>query len=107
MGSRRDNKIASLYITLAAEFLEKEFDGQELLTVTNIEISKDRKLVTILFTIFPDDKQERALRLLKRARSDFREYVKTKTRFMAICPTFDFAVDLGEKNRQKIDKLLY
>ena len=94
-----------MYKTLAAEFLEKESEGPALLTVTGINITRNRRDVTILFTVFPDQYQEQALRFTKRKRSEFREWIKPKIKNMAFCPIFDFAIDLGEKNRQKIDKL--
>ena len=103
---KKDNRISALYMSLAAEFLEKESVGLGLLTVTGINISRDRKNITILFTVFPDKYQEQAINFTRRKRSEFREYVKSKTKHMAFCGTFDFAIDLGEKNRQKIDNLV-
>ena len=103
---KRDNRAAEMYMTLAAEFLERESAGQGLLTVTGITMSRDRKGVTVLFTVFPDKFEEQALSFAKRKRSDFREYVKDKMDHLAFFPIFDFAIDLGEKNRQKIDSLI-
>ncbi len=103
---KRENRLAALYMTLAAEFLERESPRGGLLTVTGVTVSKNRKNVTLLFTVFPDNYQEHAVRFVKRIRSDFREYVKSKTKDLAVCPIFDFAIDLGEKNRQRIDSLI-
>ncbi len=103
---KKDGRVSTLYIKLAAEFLEKESAGSELLTVTGINISRDRKNMTILITVFPDNREEIALGFLKRKRSEFRDYVKNKVKYRAFCPIFDFAIDLGEKNRQKIDSLV-
>ncbi len=103
---KRENRIAELYMALAAEFLERESTGQGLLTVTGISVSRDKRDVAILFTVFPDKYENSALSFAKRKRSEFREFVKEKTKYMAHCPIFDFEIDLGEKNRQKIDNLI-
>jgi ribosome-binding factor A len=103
---KRENRISTLYMTLAAEFLERESVGQGLITVTGISISKDRKHMALLFTVFPDKFEEQALSFAKRKRSEFREFVRSKTKDLAFCPIFDFEIDLGEKNRQHIDSLI-
>lgn len=103
---KRENRISTLYMTLAAEFLERESVGQGLMTVTGISISRDRKHMAILFTVFPDKYEEQALSFAKRKRSEFRDFVKSKTKDLAFCPIFDFAIDIGEKNRQHIDNLI-
>ncbi len=102
---KRENRISALFMTLAAEFLERESAGQGLMTVTGVNMSRDRKEVTILFTVFPDKYQDQALGFAKRERSDFREYVKSKAQGLGFYPIFDFAIDMGEKNRQHIDNL--
>jgi ribosome-binding factor A len=63
-----------------------------------------KKYVNIFFTVLPEEKQEAVLEFAKRKRSEFRDYIKTKTRLGRI-PTFDFEIDLGEKHRQKIDEI--
>jgi ribosome-binding factor A len=103
---KKENRISALYISLAADFLKRESMGNGLLTVTGISISKNRKNMAILFTVFPDKYEEQALKFAKRKRSEFREFVKEKTKDLAFCPIFDFEIDLGEKNRQHIDSLI-
>lgn len=103
---KRESRISALYMTMAAEFLEKESVGRGLMTVTGVSTSRDRKNVTILFTVFPDKYEEKALSFAKRKRSEFREVAREKLKDMAFCPIFDFAIDLGEKNRQHIDSLI-
>lgn len=75
-----------------------------MITVTDADISKDFKRSTIFFTAFPENKESTALAFLKRKRSDFRDYVKNHTEFRRI-PFFEFSIDAGEKNRQKIEEL--
>ena len=104
---KRSGRIDALYMSYAAEFLEKESSGFGLLTVTDVSISRDRKTVTILFTVFPDKYEEQAIRFAKRKRSEFRDYVRDRSdNHLAFLPMFDFEIDSGEKNRQKIDELI-
>ncbi len=103
--SIRNEKITGIIRDLAARFLEEENNGSSLITVTSVELSKDAKYATILFTVFPDSHQKTALEFAKRKRSDFKKYVRDNSTLGRI-PLFDFAIDFGEKNRQKIDGLL-
>ena len=90
---------------LAARFLNIEGSGASLITVTSVEFSKDEKYATILFTVFPDNHEKTAIQFAKRKRSEFKSFVRQNSRLPRI-PFFDFSIDLGEKNRQKIDGLL-
>ncbi len=90
---------------LAAKFLAEISNGKSLLTVTGVHVSDDGKYATIFFTALPSDAEAEALALAKRRRGDFKEFVKSGSRIGRI-PFFDFELDLGEKNRQKIEKLI-
>ena len=103
--SIRNEKICGIIRDLAAKFLHTENNGSSLITVTDVELSKDAKYATILFTVFPDSHQRTALEFAKRKRSEFKQYVRENSTLGRI-PFFDFAIDFGEKNRQKIDNLL-
>ena len=104
MTIRTDRKI-EIIRDLSARFLEEEGNGSSLITVTKVEMSRDEKYATILFTVFPDAGEKTALEFAKRKRSDFKSFVRQNST-LARVPFFDFALDLGEKNRQKIDELL-
>ena len=67
-------------------------------------MSSDFKNVTIYVSILPESQAEKALAFAKRMRSDFRDYLKEKTTMHPV-PTVDFELDLGEKNRQRVDEL--
>src|SRR3989344_8117121 len=98
MSDTRDEKIIKIIKQAGADFLERESNGASLITVTDIKLSNDGKYATILFTVFPEDKQDAALEFAKRMRSEFKEYVKKNTKLGRI-PLFDFEIDLGEKHR--------
>jgi ribosome-binding factor A len=100
----REGRIRELVRGLAAEFFSRESNRTSLITVTNVHISPDGKTAIIFFTVLPEDKQKAALDFAKRMRSDFRDYVKEKSRLQRL-PFFDFEIDTGEKNRQRIDEL--
>lgn len=103
--SNRDEKIKEILHDLGARFLMQNGNGTSLMTVTRVELSSDGKWSTIFFTVFPDEYQKTALEFAKRKRSEFKEFVKENSKLGRI-PQLDFEIDLGEKNRQKIDNLL-
>lgn len=88
----------------ASEFLERESSGNALITVTKVTILESGKRALISFTVFPADKEKGVLDFAKRKRTDFREVLKNETKLFRL-PFIDFNIDLGEKNRQKIDDL--
>lgn len=105
MAQLRQEKVKNLMKDFAADFLQSESNYTSLITVTNADMSPDLKRATIFVTIYPETSEESALNFLKRKRKDFKEFVKSKTRMKSI-PFFDFEIDRGEKNRQRIDELL-
>ena len=101
----RNEKIGEIVRDLAARFLEQEGNKSSIITVTNVELSKDAKYATIFYTVFPENFEKTSLEFAKRKRSDFKKFVRDNSSLGRI-PFFDFAIDYGEKNRQNIDKLL-
>ncbi len=104
MPSRRQIQVAEILAHLAADFFARESNGQSLVTVTRADVSPDLKNVSIFLSVLPEKFEDKVLQFAKRSRSDFREYVK-KNAAMKFLPTFDFEIDYGEKNRQRIDDL--
>ncbi|MFA6536758.1 MAG: ribosome-binding factor A [Candidatus Paceibacterota bacterium] len=100
----RDDRIKSIVQELATKFIEAESNRLSLITVTSITLTDKAKGATIMFTVFPETAEKAALDFLKRQRAEFREFVKAHSR-LSMIPFFDFAVDQGEKNRQKIDQI--
>lgn len=103
MSSKKD-KIKELIKKLSAEFLSKEADKSSIITVTDVNISNNLKNVTIFFSVYPETSESSALDFAKRKRADFKKYAKSRMQIKRI-PFFDFEIDFGEKNRQKIDRL--
>ncbi len=102
--SQKDDRLRDEIKRLAAEFLERESNHLSLITVTDASLSEKGTHATVYFTVLPVQKEKAALDFVKRMRSDFRDYVMKKSRIGRV-PFFDFDIDGGEKNRQRIDEL--
>jgi ribosome-binding factor A len=103
--STRGERIKEILHDLGARFLLRESSPSSLITVTRVELTSDGKHATIFFTVFPESFEKTALEFAKRKRSEFKEFVMDES-LLGRVPQLDFQIDFGEKNRQKIDKLL-
>lgn len=103
--AERKEKVENLIKELAAKFLSRESNRTSLVTITDCHASPDLKRATIFMTVLPAEKENNALDFAKRKRADFRDFLKKNMKSKLI-PFIDFAIDAGEKNRQKIDELL-
>jgi ribosome-binding factor A len=90
---------------LSAEFLERESNRDALVSVTHVELSPDTKYATIYLSVLPESKEHAVLDFAKRLRGDMRNFLKEKMRSRVI-PYLEVEIDLGEKNRQKIENIL-
>ena len=103
--NQRNQKVANRIKELAAEFLNRENNKTSLITVIDASCSPDLKRATIFITVLPTEKEKVALEFVKRKLGELREFLK-KNLPIKIIPFLDATIDLGEKNRQKIDELL-
>jgi ribosome-binding factor A len=101
---RRSEQVNETLAHHAAQFFARESNHESLITVTRSDMSSDFKNVTVYISVLPESQEEKALAFAKRVRTDFREYLKQHT-VMHPIPTVDFVLDLGEKNRQRVDEL--
>ena len=104
MTTRRDTQISETIAHLAADFFARESNSQSLITVTRADLSPDGKRGIIFITVLPEKFEEPAIAFAQRQRGEFRSYVKSNSRIGRI-PSIEFKIDLGEKNRQRIDEL--
>ena len=102
-GGRRE-RVAENLLHLAAEFFRTESNRQSLITITKADLAPNFSESTIYFTVLPTKYEEEALNFAKRKRREFKQYIKKHTSMRRI-PFFDFAIDEGEKHRQKIDEI--
>ena len=100
----KDEKMTSLLSRFAAEYFEVESNKDSLMTITRAELFDRGRRALIYFTALPSEKEASALEFAKRRRQDFRQFIMTKKSF-GFAPKIDFAIDLGEHNRQRIDEL--
>ena len=100
----RHDRITSLYREFAADFIREEANTEPLITVTNVTTSSDYGRATIFVTVYPEKDEEYAINFLKRKGSEFRQFVK-KSGNLKVIPFFEFEIDKGEKNRQRIDDI--
>ena len=103
--THRQEKLTSLYTDLISTFILRLRLQKNLVTVTGVELSKDSKYAKIFISIYPEGKEKEALKILQGNRQKVREFIGSKTS-MKFLPRFDFEIDKGEKNRQKIEELL-
>ena len=90
--------------TAAAEFLAREANRNSLITVTRVEMRPDGKHAVIYITVFPETAEAAALAFANRNRGELGQFLLKRTKGMRI-PKFEFEIDLGDKNRRRIDEL--
>ncbi|MEN9912797.1 MAG: hypothetical protein RLY66_205 [Candidatus Parcubacteria bacterium] len=100
----KDNKLKEILRELAAEFFSRESNRQSLITITDVDVFARGSRARILMTVLPVHKEEAALEFAHRQLTDFKHYVMEKSRIGHV-PFFEIALDVGEKNRQKMDEI--
>ena len=103
--NNRQEHVAEELRHQAAQFIATEANRTSLVTVTRVTVSPDLKKATVYVTVLPDTEEQDVLHFLMRRGTDLRSYVSSKTNLRRL-PFFEFAIDEGEKNRQRIDELL-
>lgn len=88
----------------AGLYIVRESNKQSLITVLHTDMSSDFSHAIIYVSVFPEEIEKPALDFLKRSRGDFRKWIAKKINFKRV-PTFDFAIDVGEKNRQVVQPM--
>lgn len=91
---------------LAAEFIGRHSNRTSLVTITGIDLSPDGRNVTILLSVLPNEKTKTVVDFANRQKKEFSDFIVKRSR-MRMLPSFHFKEDLGERNRQKIDELLF
>jgi ribosome-binding factor A len=102
--SYRSERLTEELQHLAAAFLARESNQTSLITVTRCELSENQKCATIFISVFPTDNEKAAEEFVRRRRAEFVEYVHDNSKIGRL-PTISFKIDLGEKNRQRLDEL--
>ena len=77
-----------------------------MITVTDTQLSPDRKRALVFISVLPETMEARALEFVERQRNEIKDYIRSHSRMRA-APHLEFVIDTGEKNRQRIDQLLH
>lgn len=101
---QKDNKLKEILRELAANYFSRESNRVSLITITDVEVVNRGSRAKILITVLPIDKEQDALSFIHRQLTEFRSYVMKNSRIGHV-PYFEVAIDIGEKNRQKIDEI--
>jgi ribosome-binding factor A len=102
--SYKKEKFEELIRSIAADFVERESNRTSLITITGAEISKDKKIARVLFSVLPEKGERAALDFLGRKEGLCRDYILKHSR-IGRAPKIIFTLDEGERNRQRIDFL--
>ena len=100
----RNDLLAREIAQAAAAFIVRNSNRQSLITVLRADVSPDSANATIYVSVLPEDQEKPAIDFLKRSRADFRDWIKDEVRLRRL-PTFDFKIDIGEKNRQVVQPI--
>jgi ribosome-binding factor A len=106
MNEMKQHRAEQMLKELAADFVERHSNRTSLITVTGIDLAPDMAQATILMTVFPQEKSKQAVEFANRWKNAFRDYVKRHAR-MRVLPRFEFAIDKGELNRQRIEEIIH
>jgi len=102
--SGRKFKLQEVIREIVSKFINIENNKTSLITITRVDLSPNLSSCDIYFTAFPESAEESALNFLKRKRADVKTEIKRKMNLRRI-PFVDFKIDMGEKNRQKIQDI--
>ena len=90
---------------MAAEFIAKENPTTSLITVTGSKLNDSMRHIDILVTILPESEEKKAIEILRKLKKDFSDFVEDHAK-VGRMPSFDFELDVGEKNRRRIEDII-
>ncbi len=102
--NQKDQKLKEILRELSAQFFSRTSNRQSLITVTDVEILSRGGRANILITVLPEEMEEKAVEFANRQLTDFRNFVQENSRIARI-PYFEVKIDIGEKNRQRIEEI--
>lgn len=102
--SIKDDRSKDIIHKAAAQFFQEESSGTALITVTRVDLSDDARQATILLSVLPEEFEEQVLAFAERKRGELRTHIKRTTKLPRL-PYISVGIDIGEKNRQRIEEL--
>lgn len=104
--NRRTEKMSSWIQEKAAFFLSSNVRIKNgVITVNRVKLEPNLTKAAILITVYPESKEQETISKIRALGKNFTEYIKKDFKARKF-PSFEFAVDEGEKKRLKIEKLL-
>jgi ribosome-binding factor A len=100
----RHEKMREALREVAAEFLAREAGPQSLITVTSASLSSEGRRGTVFITVLPESAEAAALAFANRNRGEFGQFFEKRIRGVSV-PRVEFALDRGEKSRQRLDDI--
>jgi ribosome-binding factor A len=103
--TRRTEKMDSLLRDLISDYFTRSRPAGVFITISRVETSENIQNADVFVTIFPENKEKETLKNILRERGSIRKYIGPKLKTRNI-PYLNFAIDKGEKARQKINGIL-
>lgn len=100
----RQDRLGPQLTKLIADFLATHTPHGILVSVTHTTATTDLANATAFITVFPEDGEDEALRHLRAEESKLKKYLAGHT-CMKRTPAIHFEIDIGEKNRRRVDEL--
>lgn len=100
----KSEKIKEAIKHLAAEFLSEVSNRSSLITVTDVSLSSKGDRAVIFITVYPEDAEKKALDFARRNAGLLRKKIANRLLIHHL-PFVSFALDIGEKNRQRLTEL--
>ena len=102
----REERLNSSIKEIVGEFLEREVAlAGTLLTVTRIIFKDNATRAQVFVTVYPESKEKETIKAIEKSLRSLRLFVKEKIK-TRIIPFFEFRIDAGEKNRERVEELL-
>ena len=105
MAIPREEKLNTHLQKVLAEFLREELGVSPLVSVTRVEVARGLRSARVFITVYPEKDAGAVLAVLEKKHGALMRYLTAHTRIKYI-PSVSFEIDLGEKNRQRIEELL-
>jgi ribosome-binding factor A len=88
----------------AADFLSRESNRTSLITVTRADVTEKMSVVHVYCSVFPESDEANAYIFLQRKAGEFRQYLMHEQKMVRV-PHVNFVIDLGEKNRVRLEEI--
>lgn len=104
MRELKSERIKEAVRHLAAEFLSERSNRTSLITVTGVDLSSRGEKAVVRITVLPETREKAGLDFANRNSGALRKFIGERVSLRRL-PFLSFAVDIGEKNREKLQQL--